>query len=239
MSCASATFCAANEQWYSRLAEGDRLEVYRDHTWTAEPMVLPKSYTGGAAIDDLSCPRANNCVAVGNANKGTFVMTLAGPRWTSLALQAPFKKGQLGLSAISCVAVGSCTAAGVATAPGKGEANVTETLAGGAWRVRQISPFSKSTESLPGSISCAAVDRCAMSVLSISFVLSGGGISFGEQSTLEALTGATWSKVGYSLPPDNVQTALEGVSCADASSCVAVGASATANGDSLPFVASG
>jgi hypothetical protein len=115
--------------------------------WSPARAPLPADTNGVsgqyASLSDVSCQKVGNCVAVGfdKASGGVtqgVVETLSDGIWTPTAVPAvSSKKGIATLSAVTCLAQGTCVAAGFLTSAAGGLtpviAPLIETLSGGAW----------------------------------------------------------------------------------------------------------
>jgi hypothetical protein len=204
--------------------------------WSAARAPLPKdaALSQNAAINDVYCTAASDCVAVGyyaasgasgNVTEG-LVETLSGGKWTPAAFPGVSSKdGVALLDAVSCPATGACVVVGdtqnSATVP------VIETLANGKWH--------SSAPALPGNakpggsaflndISCPAAGTC----VATGWYTDVNGYRDG---LLDTLSGGTWTAASAPLPgdaaldkaPTTADTFLADVACTGAGACVATG----------------
>jgi hypothetical protein len=202
-------------------------------TFTAGP-VAALAATFSSVLTGVSCPSATDCMAVGwsEANgESSVYYTLAeawnGTSWTITPTPSP---GDLGggaeLTAISCVSSTDCMAVGeTETFQAKTGRTVPHPLAeswnGTKWARVPTPKFAHTTAMLNG-VSCTAgagggPGRCTA-------VGSEGGPRDPTQFTLaESWNGTTWKFVSTPMPLTPGGTALNAVSCAEATDCIAVG----------------
>jgi hypothetical protein len=206
--------------------------------WSSAQAPLPADAVAGAdqyaAINDVYCPAASDCVAVGyyrasgasgDASQG-LVETLSGGKWTPTAFPSvSSKKGIALLDAVACPAPGNCVSVGdtdnVAFTP------VIETLADGKWRAR--TPALPSDAEQGGSaflndLSCPAAGTC---------VATGWytNLDGAQAGLLDTLSGGTWTAATAPLPGNaalakassQADTFLADVSCTGVGACVATG----------------
>jgi hypothetical protein len=204
--------------------------------WSAAQAPLPADAdpSQAAAIDDVYCPAAGDCVAVGYYTAGGasgdvtqgLVETLAGGTWTPAAFPSvSSKKGVALLDAVDCPATGACVVVGDAvngvTVP------VIETLSDGRWR--SGAPALPGDAELDGSaflndISCPAAGTC----IGTGWYTDRSGH---REGLLDALSGGTWTAVSAPLPANAVSeeassqtdTFLTDVACTGVGACVATG----------------
>jgi hypothetical protein len=204
--------------------------------WSAAQAPLPKDadLRQSATIDDVYCPAANDCIAVGyytatgasgDVTQG-LVETLSGGTWTPAAFPSvSSKKGVAQLDAVACPATGTCVVVGdagnTATMP------VTETLSDGSWH--------SGTPALPGNaelngsaflndISCPAAGTC----VATGWYTDLNGY---REGLLDTLSGGTWKAAAAPLPgnaaadkaPSQADTYLADVACTGVGACVATG----------------
>jgi hypothetical protein len=205
-------------------------------TWSATQAPLPKDadLSQRAAIDDVFCPAAGDCVAVGyytasgasgDATEG-LVETLSGGTWTPAAFPGVSStKGVAMLDAVACPAAGTCVAVGDAV--NTTAVPVIETLSDGTWRA--------GTAALPGNaephtvaflndISCPAAGTC----VATGWYTDLNGY---QEGLLDTLSGGTWTAAVAPLPGNaaleqsssSVDTYLADVACTGVGACVATG----------------
>jgi hypothetical protein len=204
--------------------------------WSAAraPLPVDADLSQDAAIDDVYCPAADDCVAVGYYTAGGasgdvaqgLVETLSGGTWSPAAFPGvSSKKGVAMLDAVSCPATGACVVVGDAvngaTVP------VIETLSDGRWH--SGAPALPSDAELDGSaflndISCPAAGTC----VATGWYTDLNGY---REGLLDMLSGGTWTAASAPLPgnaasdkaPSQADTFLADVACTGGGACVATG----------------
>jgi hypothetical protein len=250
VACASAKSCAATGEWlYSDLGG----------KWRAAKVPV-LAHTGGTILQSVSCPAAGSCEAVGLGGLGgrqrAVHISENGRRWTIGEVTpppdaaplapplgpAPFLVGVDCASARNCVAVGGYDAANKTVRP------MLATESNGAWGagVEPQLPANADTTPDPNQpgiggvlshVSCPAAGDCTAVGL---YTNKDAGHSFYPWVLTES--GGTWSPGQEALLPADaaVQGDLErgaapffgfdGLSCASAGNCTAVGGYEDKNG---------
>jgi hypothetical protein len=204
--------------------------------WTTIRLPLPGTGKGESMdIEDLSCPGASDCVAVGRIysvngpnNTGALAMiaTLHGGTWTVAKAPLPGNamKGWAAnayLYGVACTAPGSCVAVGGYQQAGLGGRALIETLADGAWR--------PATAPIPADTNTAGLNDVACPA-------AGSCVAVGDYNTdtdtpstqglIDTLENGTWRAISAPGPadsPDRFGGYLYGVACPATGSCAAVG----------------
>jgi len=191
--------------------------------WRIQPTPSPAS---GGVLAGVSCPSRSSCLAVGgrgNPNIATPLGTLAerwnGRRWRIQPTPNP-RGGGWTLGAVSCTSPSACTAVGGRLEPpGTPGATLAERWNGRRWRIQ-------ATPSLPGG---AVKLLTGVACTSRSSCLAVGG-EF-DQATGQSLgtlaerwNGRNWRIVPtFKRVPRGRGAFLNGVACATATACTAVG----------------
>lgn len=209
--------------------------------WTAARAPLPadasKLSSQNSALEDVACPTAGNCVAVGyylgsngsaSASKG-LIETLSRGTWTPAA--APGMAAAAGrftlLVGVACPSSGSCVAVGDDSGATGAIKPVTETLSGGTWTpgVPALPANADRSESAYlDDVACPAPGTC----VATGWYADQGGHS---QGLIDTLSGGTWKATTAPLPAGAVastetsqlRTFLAAVVCPSAGSCVVTG----------------
>jgi len=199
-----------------------------------------------ATLDDLSCPNAASCTAVGSflpvdtdATSGdpdgdgdashALVESFDGRRWR-VAATPRLRRGGGILSGVSCAAAGSCVAVGY------DQANVADSddesapprspvafaLRAGRWSAMTLPAVARNSVLL--GVACAAPTWCLAVGYSASAVSAD---RFLERPLVEELRGGRW-RVAAALLPAGGSVGLTAVACASEAACVAVGTTAPA-----------
>jgi hypothetical protein len=255
VSCPSAGACVAVGIYTDTSGNVQSLvETLSGGTWTATTAPLtgltPASRTNASVnLVGVSCPAAGSCVAVGSYVDASgvthgLVETLSSGTWTATtapvtglspaAAAGPATAGQA-LLTVSCPVAATCVAGGNYTDTSGNVQGLIESLSAGTWTptavpVTGLSPAAGTNPvaHLHG-ISCPVAGTCVATGI---YTDSTGNV----QGLIEALAGGTWTATtapttGLS-PPANAAPAVtfDGVSCAVAGSCVAVGGYADTSG---------
>jgi len=204
-------------------------EIWNGSAWRKVGVKLPAKMPHGRLFG-LSCLSGKDCVAVGMAFNNALSAHALAETWTGSgwkpasppapAGQATVLSGVACRSAKSCVAVGSDTVKLPLSGPGAGNpgaAALSDILVGATW-VRKAVPVPKGTLiSQLNKVSCPAARFC-MAVGGTEAV-SGAGTAL-----IDVWNGKAWSLLKPAkLPAGVTDASLNGVSCASATRCVAVG----------------
>jgi hypothetical protein len=203
--------------------------------WTVARAPLPSDAAGtkdpAPYLDDVACPAAGNCVAVGSVTIDTgdtvvtkpVIETLANGKWSA--------SDQVGgsrltyLNDVDCPAPGSCVALG----ENDGLSDlVVATLADGAWTATGLplppdAGRAKYAFVSTGNVSCPALGTC----VGVGTYTDKNGHS---QPLIESLSGGKWTAVRAPLPANAASprqqydgSGLDSVACPAVGSCVTVG----------------
>ena len=220
--------------------------------WSAARAPLPADTDGVsgqyAMLDDVSCPAAGYCVAVGTdrASSGSgdvyqgLAETLSGGTWHPAAIpDVSSPNPPLSLSSVSCPVRGSCVAVGFAESSAKAGVPVIEQLSGGRWHpvtAPRPSDASPSGGVILTDASCPAAGWC----VATGWYLNAGGR---HAAYVDTLSDGTWTAASVPLPADaapeqgtaTAVTYLAAVSCPGTGACVASGQYRDASGGTRPF----
>jgi hypothetical protein len=230
VSCAVSE-CTALGAYLSGGGEGGLVvEILSGGTWTPSVLPLPTGGTYGFPFtyepqSGVSCVAPDSCVAVstyeadGGGQEG-MAAELSGGTWTATSLPSPAGGSSPVPQSTSCVGTGFCLSVGSYDSAG-GQGPLAETLSGTTWTASALP--------LPSAVPVASLT--ALSCLSTSACVAVGnayGADHAQVPFAETLSGTTWSTADLPLPAQSVANGdtrplLQGVSCASASSCVAVG----------------
>jgi hypothetical protein len=228
VSCASAEDCIAVGDYEVRQGPFRPFaEQWDGGTWTLQPMPEP---AGSTDLSGVSCASATSCMAVGNWESGSGVTkTLAeywdGSTWTILVTLSP-SRSDSNLQAVSCPAAGDCTAVG---SHYKGRyLTLAEHWNGTAWSVEPTPNSSRTTDNFLNGVSCSSTAVCT----AVGATLPPGP-NGPEVPLAERWSGGQWKLQPIPSPANTKFDFLDGVWCASATACTAVGQHDTANGNFL------
>lgn len=189
-------------------------------TWKVQPTPNP-SPALGPAFQDVSCPSASRCLAVGTYADQNNRETPLAEHWngTSWKLKPPVRPagGPALLHAVTCTAGLSCTAVGEQSGDaGQGGATLAEHWNGTAWTIQ---PTPGATGNLFYSllgVSCVSANACT--------AVGSHNAASGRIHTLaQRWNGTTWTTQPTPTLPRH-ESDLFGVSCTAPNACIAVGA---------------
>jgi hypothetical protein len=201
---------------YSGVVEGTTvtqplMESWDGTTWSIDDVPFQGFLT--MVLNGVSCTSPSNCVAVGYSEPSglprTLIETWNGTSW-SLATSPNVPDSQL--NGVSCTAPTNCMAVG--TGP---DGNLIEAWDGTAWSVVP-SPDPGINNDVLFGVSCTAPTRC-VAVGAADHPVTGGTSG---QTLIESWDGTTWT-VDANPNPVGGASVLQGVSCTNPTSCIAVG----------------
>jgi hypothetical protein len=222
-------------------------------TWSAAEAPLPadaaQTSSQDAALDDVACPTAQSCVAVGiyatsdsgggNGSTHGLIETFSHGTWTAAAapvdVAAASQATLVDLSGVACPAQGACVAVGSYYTSQGIEIPLTDTLSGGTWTSAKLALPGDADQGKPAflsEISCPAQGTC---VATGWYTDQNGDI----QGLIDTLSGGTWTAQRAPLPAgttpakpssSNLPTGLFLVKCPAVGSCVATGDYTDQNG---------
>ena len=228
VSCVSASSCFAVGYFTTGSSTGHVLtERWNGTKWFAVGAPNPSGATG-AYFDAVSCVSASTCAAVGYSYNSTATHTLAarwsGTRWSVVATPNP-NGDDPDLVGVSCTSATNCLAVGFYTTPGFSDATLAERWNGTKWSLLgSVNP--KNSDSYLNGVSCASATSCM--AVGVSYGATGPG-----GTLVERWNGSSWSNVASPNPAGSGDAYLNGVRCASATNCVAVGAYAAASDSTL------
>jgi hypothetical protein len=218
IACATATDCIAvgASSTGPNLPGQPLAERWNGSTWSLVSVPSPAGSTG-AGLTAASCVSTTSCTAVGEYQRPSGANTLVRPlaeSWngTTWSIQGTPKVTDgpsMSLTGVSCTSSTSCLAVGKTSTVA-----LAERWNGKKWSVLTIPD---ATGVQLNAISCAAATNCT--------AVGSADVS-GTSDWAEVAghwDGSSWSMTATPLPAGSVISQLNGVSCATASSCTAVG----------------
>jgi hypothetical protein len=190
-------------------------------TWTRQQVPLPAAGTLGQLLG-VSCVSAADCVAVGWFSKRVVRRLLAarwnGTAWSAKEVPAPGGATQRELEGVSCLSATDCIAVGYYdTSNDVLGVPLAEQWNGSTWSSQPLNLPSGTSGTLTG-ISCTSAASCTAVGYTLSTSTTGGTLA-------EQWNGSTWTEQSTPNPAGSTYAFLNGVSCASAASCTAVGGS--------------
>jgi hypothetical protein len=215
-------------------------ERWNGSTWAVEK--TPASVLA-PVFSSVSCPAGSFCLAVGQRGTKSAAVTLAetwnGTTWSVHNPVNPAAAAQASLSSVWCVSATDCLAVGTYETPSSNLVAFSEFWNGSAWSLDTVpAATSLSGIACASPTSCIAVGINAPHPLALSWngtrwtvlpappsaataiwcTAASNCMAVGGSSA-ESWNGSTWT----SLVVPSLSASLNSVSCATASSCVAVG----------------
>jgi len=217
VSCADRDYCVAAGESFSGGVYRTLIETWNGTSWSVTPSPTPINPSGSSfvAVEGVSCIGRNFCLAVGGSLASgatrTLIETWNGVSW-SITPSPNQGTGDNFLNGVSCTDTSYCVAVGRSDFQ-----TLIETWNGIGWTITP-SPNKTSFTILIG-VTCTNSVRCE----------AVGFYSNGVRQTLVE----TWNGTDWSITPSPNQgtgdNRLDGVSCARANQCTAVGSSNATN----------
>ena len=186
------------------------VEHWTGTTWTVVPS--PSSAKAQTILGGVTCVNAHECWAVGYDYTNTIIEAYNGSIW-SIVSSPEAGPTQNNLNGVACASANDCWAVGFFIS-GSSWLTLAEHYDGTAWSIVN-SPNPSATQSDLLGVACASVNDCWAVGDSFS-----SGVGF--QSLIEQYTSSGWS-IASSPNPSTTENILSGVTCINASDCLAVG----------------
>jgi hypothetical protein len=227
VSCSSATACTA----VGSSAAVTLAEVWDGTRWRIQGTPNPAGRKG-IALSGVSCASRSDCIAVGSyTNRAGTVVALAesrnGARWRIQGTPNPAGAKITALSGVWCTSRTACIAVGNFTSSAGVQLTVAERRNGSGWAIQQTrNPVFSAGSSTLNGVSCTSATACT--------AVGSYTNHAGTQVVLaEAWDGTSWTIQTTPDPSGASSTVLNGVSCASATACVAVGSYTSSAGTVL------
>ena len=231
VSCTSPASCVAVGIYSSRPTARTLVQAWDGASWSVVPSPSPgRGYYN--VLNGVSCASAVRCIAVGDydspSDNRTLVEAWDGVAWSVVPSPSPGSAVQL--VGVSCTGANFCVAVGSYGTLAAGSQTLVESWDGSAWTV--VPSPNPEHGALFNAVSCASPISCIA-------VGDMGDALTGYHSLAESWNGSAWTAVPSPNPGTTSGTnVFTGVSCASATSCVAVGYSGHGTSVQPPFVAS-
>lgn len=226
VSCPSASVCYGVGM-YESLSGADKpfVETYTGGAWALQLIAMPQEAVA-AGLFGIACTSATKCEAVGSFLESggagatsdvlePYAEQLARGKWTAVRVASPKTATGAGLDGVSCPSPTTCYAVGDWSNASSPQQPFVAKFVGTRWSTTAIKPPAAEIRPVLVSISCWAVGRCVAV-----------GTYFKDKNffgDVETLSKTTWKASTAIAPSGGVWTELQGVSCASATLCVAVG----------------
>ena len=218
VSCASPSSCVAVGESIGVTGKAKTFAArWNGTSWTAQSTPVPPG-SDESSLYGVSCSSPNACTAVGALTTATGAsLTLAerwdGSGWTVQPTLNPPGVLSSALTAVSCPASGACTAVGYSN--GSTLDPFAERWNGAAWTIQPAADPDAEVSYFTG-VSCATTSTCEASEY------------FQDRShnlapRAQRWNGTAWTAEAVPGPPGPQASVLNGISCAAATSCSAVG----------------
>ena len=238
VSCVSAAACTAVGSYTTGNAYKTLIESWNGTTWTVVPSPNPGAGYLYHLLNGVSCVSTAACTAVGNDSTGsgspsrTLIESWNGTSWSVMPSAQPGENNYL--NGTSCIAApAACTAVGSDLKSGSpARTTLIETRNGTTWSVvPSPNRGHRNWDSLYG-VSCVSATACtAVGAYQDRPV---------NRTLIESWDGTSWSVVpSPNRGPVSYINDLNGVSCASAAACTAVGSYTNNSGAQRTLIESG
>ena len=215
MSCASSTcvmvgliYLNAGESWFA--------ETWNGVTWSDSSLPTPSALSPQSSWSSptISCADSTDCVVVGSNGTKLVSEVLHAGSWSIDSAGLSTTTGDV-ITRLSCGAVGSCIGIGSVTGTGR---PIAMKFSSGTWSSVAIPkmPVTKAVTASLTSVACQSASSCWV---------VGSFTGTGTSPTMLAMhfDGIALTPTALPTPSGSTEAFLNDISCASATSCVAVG----------------
>jgi hypothetical protein len=214
VSCGSDTSCVAVGSTYASIRDTfvGMIETWNGSHWRVLGFQQPAS----SDLVSVACPSPTACLAVGSAQGGLAPLAewWDGTAWSVVSPPPPGQNQYASFSGVSCVSPILCTVAGSFIGE-NGDQPLIEVWNGSSWAQQTVPAPADAIEPILSAISCFSTDICEATGLSNSYE--------DPEPFAVQWNGTAWSDVTVPQPAGASLASLPGLSCAGATTCVAVG----------------
>jgi hypothetical protein len=232
VSCSASANCQAVGINYGDNGQGDTslAETWDGTAWSAESVPAEPGATN-AVLGSVSCTASGDCEAVGTFSNNSYPnLTLAavwnGTDWDLQSTASPAGLILDNFESVSCTSASSCFAVGYyISTTGEGRDSLAETWNGRSWSVQTAPNPTNFLQTVLDGVSCSSSVAC-----------TAVGQDIEEGGTVPLVmdwNGSEWNLQSAPVAPSWQQSSFEGVACASASSCLAVGGATKAKSPSV------
>src|SRR6267378_4518560 len=230
VTCVSAPDCWAVGFYVASSGAPQTLVEHWDGiAWAAVPSPNASRYNN--VLSDVTCVSASNCWAVGFYVSGPSVYQTLIERWdgTSWTIVTSPNAAQINLlNSATCVSASDCWAVGYSEIVGVGTLNIDQTLIehwnGTSWTIVTSPNATAWAKNFLYGVTCVSASNC----WAVGFSQSIVGAYNINRTLIERWDGTSWAIVN-SANTSALDNYLDGVTCASASDCWAVGYYFTGN----------
>jgi hypothetical protein len=190
-------------------------EHWNGGSFTREAAPSPTG-AAGSSLMAVSCFSTTACTAVGASDGAPLAERFDGTEWHLDSVRNPTGGTFAVLDAVSCRGVEACSTVGSYTNDALFSVTFGEAWNGTAWTMQATTSPTGSANSALQAESCPDATHCEAVGVYVTAMNRGGGLA-------ESRTGTSWAVQRTPNPAGAIHTALTGVACRSASSCVAVG----------------
>lgn len=181
--------------------------------WATHPAA---TIEGNGFFEDVACPAASDCFAVGYDKSGAIIQRWNGSEWKSQTPAKPAGATGTELYGVACTSSSSCVAVGAYVNSGT-RLSLVEAWNGTEWKVQTSPNPASSTRTELRSVSCTASTECT----------AVGEYKPAEPTVQQTLAmrwnGSEWKIQTTPTPGSSTDASLESVSCASSTFCMAAG----------------
>jgi hypothetical protein len=194
-------------------------ESWDGSAWTLVPVPTPAGGSFGG-LSGVSCVSTVFCFAVGSLDNRRSVTVPLAERWDGSAwsvVHSPRLAGaSSGLNSVACTGEAACMAVGSGIDAASARVTLAEKWNGTAWSIVASPDPTGAQGSNLNSVSCPVSSRCVA-------VGNYFDSDFMNVTLIESWDGSSWSIDSHPNPDGSYDSSFAGVSCANASHCLAVG----------------
>lgn len=230
--CPATTSCAAAGSYTTGAGTFSLIEAYGSGTWAIQTTPNPVGATE-TKLRGSGCSAAGTCTAVGQSNAGgkwSVAMRGTAGTWSLQTVPKPAGAISSELNGVECTTATSCIAVGAYNTGVSTYWGMAAGWNGTEWSLQTVPKPAEATRSILLDISCSNSTNCTA---------VGGYMSGGVQKTFVVRwNGTSWTHQASPNPATSVNSVLQNVSCAGASSCEGVGDWRDAGGTWRPMATS-
>jgi hypothetical protein len=221
VSCSSSTACTAVGEYTNSSGVNVPLaERWNGTEWVIQTTPNPSGSTA-TSLQNVSCPTASTCMAVGYYNDSSGWHQLAerwnGTEWSIQSTVTPGGSAYAFFQGVSCTSATECTAVGYYYAASAGVyATFPEKWNGSEWSVEGMTNPSGAKGSYLRQVSCTSSTACT----AVGEYVNSSGTTV---TLAQRWNGTEWKLQTPPNPSGAQESVLNGVSCTSSTECKAIG----------------